>query len=258
MPHARQAMPNVTGKIPAMLIGRGGSRGVRGKNTMKILGRPLMTYPIMAAKHSRHIGSIFLATEAESIRAIGVDHGLEIIELDREMTTDNILVEQVVKYGYSEITRRIGETEMFVLLFCNSATILPGLIDSGIEALRADSSLDSAVSVSPYNEHSPVRAKRINFENLIVPYVDVDLIPNASCDRDSAETCYFCDCSVWILRPRCMQLDLGILPFRWMGRRSLPLYQTGGLDIDYDYGIPMTEHWLRKNGFTETKTPYDE
>ena len=52
--------------IPAMLIGRGGSRGVPGKNTMPILGRPLMTYPIMAAQHSRSIDTIFLATEAES------------------------------------------------------------------------------------------------------------------------------------------------------------------------------------------------
>ena len=32
--------------VPVLLIGRGGSRGVKGKNTMEILGRPLMEYQI--------------------------------------------------------------------------------------------------------------------------------------------------------------------------------------------------------------------
>lgn len=243
--------------IPAMLIGRGGSRGVPGKNTMTILGRPLMSYPILAARHSFHVGPIFLATDSASIRAIGSEHGVEAIELTSEMTKDSVLVESVVVYGYEAMRRSLGELEMFVLLFCNTATITPGIIDAGIAALRADPSLDSAVSVSPYNEYSPVRAKRITSQGLIMPYVDVDLIAGASCDRDSAETCYFCDCSVWVLRPRCMQLCNGILPFRWMGQRSVPLYQTGGLDIDHDYGVAMTEHWLKKHGFTESKTPYE-
>ena len=35
--------------INAIIIGRGGSTGLPGKNTMKILGRPLMHYPILAA-----------------------------------------------------------------------------------------------------------------------------------------------------------------------------------------------------------------
>jgi hypothetical protein len=242
--------------IPAMLIGRAGSRGVPGKNTMLILGRPLMTYPLLAARVARHVGPIFVMTDGPQIKAIGRQHGATIIDLDPAMTRDEVLVETIVVHGYHEMVKRIGEIEMFVLLFCNSATVEPALIDAGIEALRSDPSLDSAVSVSAYNEYSPVRAKRITPDDLIMPYVDVASIPAASCDRDSAETCYFCDCSTWILRPRCMELALGILPFRWMGRRSRPIHQKGGLDIDHDYGIPLTEYWLRKHGFTERTTPY--
>jgi CMP-N-acetylneuraminic acid synthetase len=242
--------------IPAILIGRGGSRGVPGKNTMRILGRPLMTYPLLAAKACLQVQKIFVATEAEQIKQIGREHGTEIIDLDPAMTTEKVLVETVVVHGYNKMRRQLGEIEMFVLLFCNSATVEPRLIDEGIAALRADPSLDSAVSVSPYNEYSPVRAKRVSAENLILPYVDVNAIAGASCDRDSAETCYFCDCSIWVLRPSCTNLENGVPPFRWMGRRSYALHQTGGLDIDHEYGIAMTEHWLRQHGFTETTTPY--
>lgn len=243
--------------VPALLIGRGGSRGVPGKNTMKILGRPLMTYPILAARHARHVSDIFLSTDSAEIKAVGRALGVEIVDRPTVLATDTALVEDVVVHGYLEMLKRMSTIEMFVLLFCNSATITPGIIDKGIEILRRDTSLDSAVTVSLYNEFSPVRAKRINTEGLIALYVDVNSIPGASCDRDSSQACYFCDCSVWVLRPNCTDLDNGVLPFRWMGRKSFPLYQEGGLDIDHDYGIAMTEHWLLKHGFSETKTPYD-
>ena len=36
---------------------------------MSILGRPLMTYPILAARHTRHVGPIFVATDSASIGA---------------------------------------------------------------------------------------------------------------------------------------------------------------------------------------------
>ena len=39
--------------IIAILIGRKGSRGFPGKNTYKVLGRPLCEYPLMAAKKSK-------------------------------------------------------------------------------------------------------------------------------------------------------------------------------------------------------------
>jgi len=244
--------------IPALLIGRGGSRGVVGKNTKLVLGRPLMTYPILAAKNSRHVGRIFLSTEAPEIQAIGREHGLEIIDRPHDLSTDQSLVEDVVVHGFHAMRTRGVDMEMFVLLFCNTATITPGIIDRGVEALRADPSFDSAVTVSSYNEYSPVRAKRITTDGVIMPYVDVNAIPGATCDRDSAETCYFCDCSVWILRPQCVDLAKGILPFRWMGSRSMPLYQSGGLDVDHDYGIAMTIYWLQSHGFSETTTPYTE
>lgn len=244
-------------EVPVLLIGRGGSRGVKGKNTMQMLGRPLMEYPILAARNSKHVGRIFLSTDAEYIKEVGRKNKVEIMDRDPELCKDSALVEDVVINGYKQICERIGEQEIFVLLFCNSATITPGIIDKGIEALWENSDLDSAVSVSLYNEYSPVRAKAIDENGFLVPYVDVNSIDNASCDRDSAKACYFCDCSVWVLRKNCMDKEYGILPFRWMGRKTLPLYQEGGLDIDHDYGIAQTEYWLKKHGFDINVTPYD-
>jgi hypothetical protein len=223
---------------------------------MQILGRPLMTYPIIAARHARQVDRLFLSTEDAEIAEIGGKAGLELIDRPAELATDSALVEDVVQHGYREIVKITGNLDLLVLLFCNSATIPVGMIDEGIDRLRADPSLDSAVSVSRYNEYSPVRAMRISPRGVLENYVDVSAIPGASCDRDSAADSWFCDCSVWVLRPRCVDPLSDSLPFRWTGRTIWPLRQEGGLDIDYPYGIAHTEGWLTANGFTEDTTPY--
>lgn len=245
-------MTELEGRVPVLLIGRAGSRGVPGKNTMLILGQPLMSYPIMAARSSRSAGTLYVSTDGKEIKQIGRSYGAEIIERPSVLATASALVEDVVVHGYEDISRREKRApEALILLFCNSATVTSDLIDRCVERLRQDKSLDSAVSVSLYNEYSPVRAKRIDEHGLLQPYVNVDDIPGASCDRDSAEPAYFCDCSVWVMRRRCMNLANGQLPFRWIGQRVAPVPQVGGLDIDHEYGIAMTESWLRRHGFSD-------
>lgn len=233
--------------ITALLIGREGSRGVPGKNTMNILGKPLMQYPLDAALSSKYIEKVFVSTDSLAIKDIARNNCVEIIDRPSELASDNALVEDVIVHGFNEMEKRVGHIEIFVLLFCNTATIMNGIIDQGIEKLLDDGSIDSAVTVSKYNEYSPVRAKRIDAQGFIQPYIDIE-IEGASCDRDTATPCYFCDCSAWILRRRCIDIQNGILPFRWMGKKSIPLYQDGGLDIDHFYGIAHTIAWLEKYG----------
>ena len=53
---------------------------------------------------------------------------------------------------------------MLALLFANAPTVSGELIDHGVEILRADPTLDSAVTVSRYNMWSPLRARRLTEE----------------------------------------------------------------------------------------------
>jgi CMP-N-acetylneuraminic acid synthetase len=103
--------------ITALLLGRGGSKGVPGKNNMNILGRPLMEYPIIAAKNSKYIECVFLSTEDEAIKTIGREHRLEIIDRPKELSTDEALVEDVIVHGYQEMSKRVNciiNTRLFV------------------------------------------------------------------------------------------------------------------------------------------------
>ena len=153
------------------------------------------------------------------------------------------------------------DLELLVLLFANAATVTAELIDEGIERLRADPTLDSAVTVSCYNMWSPLRARKIGADGLLHPFVPFETFGDPStmnCDRDSQGDVYFADMSLSIVRPRCLEdLRDGLLPQRWMGQRIYPLAQQGGCDVDFAWQIPGVEHWLRAHGFSESATPYD-
>lgn len=257
--------------IVALLLGRKGSVGFPGKNTMEVLGRPLCAYPMLAATHSRHVDRLFVSTDDEEIMQIGREHGGEIIVRPPELCTKKALGEDAYVHGYEVIREKLkaesstekGEKiELVVLLFCNAVTITAESIDQGIEVLRGNSDYDSAVTVSCYNMWSPLRARKIGEDGLLHPFVPFETFGDPAtlnCDRDSQGDVWFADMGVSIVRSRCLDnLGSGLLPQKWMGQKIYPLKQWGGCDIDYEWQVPGVEHWLRAHGFSSSTIPYGE
>ena len=244
--------------IPALLLGRKGSSGFPGKNLYPVLGRPLVAYPLIAARASRHVDPIYVSTDSPEIMAIGREYGAEVIVRPPELCTSQALGEHAFAHGHQVIRDRLaaqGEAlEFLVLLFANAATISGELIDHGIEKLRADPALDSAVTVSRYNMWSPLRARKVAGDGCLYPFVPFDTFGDPAtlnCDRDSQGDVYFADMGVSIVRPRCLEnLERGLLPQKWMGRRIAPIESWGGCDVDYEWQIPMVEYWLKAHGVT--------
>ena len=248
--------------IVALMLGREGSVGFPGKNTHPVLGRPLMTYPLLAAKASRLVEHIYVSTDSEKVKSIALEHGAHIIERPPELATQEALGEDAYVHGFRYIRDTLGQSvELLVLLFCNAPTLLGKTIDEGIRALQENPSLDSAVTVSAYNMWSPIRARKLDPDGLLQPFIPLESfgpLEAVNCDRDSQGDVYFADMSVSIVRPRCLEdLNYGVLPQRWMGQKIYPVKQWGGCDVDYAWQIPSVEYWLREHGFSVELTPYD-
>ena len=151
--------------VAALLLGRKGSTGLPGKNSRPVLGRPMVAYPLMAARPAIHVDRIYVSTDDPEIAAIGVEHDAEVIDRPPELCTPEALGEDAYKHGHEVIRDRLAaigeEVEMLPLLFANAPTVSGQLIDRGVEVLRADPTIDSAVTVSRYNMWSPLRARRL-------------------------------------------------------------------------------------------------
>ena len=242
--------------ICALLIGRDGSTGFPGKNVTPLLGRPLVAYPLIAAQECEMIGRTYISTDSSKIKSVAREYGATVIDRPAELCTNAALGEDAFRHGYGVIRDELAQTgeelELLVLLMANAPTINAELIAQGIQDLRANDSLDSAVTVSRYNMWSPLRARRTGDDGCLHPFVPFEVFGDPktlNCDRDSQGDVLFADMSVSIVRPHCLEnMEDGLLPQKWMGNRISPIMNEGGLDVDYEWQMPQAEFWLRAKG----------
>ena len=246
--------------ICALMIGRAGSIGFPEKNIKKVLGRHLFEYPLIASKNSKYIDKIFVSTDCPIITRVSKKYGAIHIKRPKKLANNKALGEHVYEHGYFEIKKILNldvkHIEFMILLMANAPTITGKLIDKGINILRRNKNLDSAVTTSIYNMWSPLRARKINNRNLLKPFVPFETFGNPktlNCDRDSQGNVYYADMSVSIVRPRCLEnIKEGLLPQKWMGKKIAPIPSWGGCDVDYEWQLPMVEFWLKKSGYKKS------
>ncbi|MDC3001468.1 cytidylyltransferase [Actinomycetota bacterium] len=241
--------------IAAILIGRKGSSGLPGKNTMELANRPMTWWPLDAARQTPEIEHIYVSTDDPEIVEVAQEFDATIIDRPQHLATQEALGDHAYLHAHTvirdELSHQGKEPELYVLLMANAVTISPQLLSEGIQALRQDPSLHSAVTVSRYNMWSPLRARRITDEGILQPFVPFETFGDPAtldCDRDSQGDVWFADMGVSIVRPQNLDnLEGGLLPQKWMGQRIHPLKNDGGLDVDYPFQVPQAEWWVRQN-----------
>ena len=247
--------------IVAILIGREGSTGYPGKNVTDVLGRPLVAWPLTAAKAVAEIERTYVSTDSPRIKAIAREYGARVIDRPAHLCTKEALGEHAYQHAHEVISAELAKEgtkpELYVLLMANAPTISPTQLRDGIAALRAHPEYDSAVTVSCYNMWSPLRARKIGTDGLLHPFVPFETFGDPktlNCDRDSQGDAWFADMGVSIVRPHNLDdLEAGLLPQKWMGQKIYPLKNEGGLDVDYGYQMAQAEYWLRANGLAVGK-----
>lgn len=238
--------------IIAIIIGRKGSVGFPKKNTFKILNKPLASYAIEAAKKVDKIDKIYLSTDDPNLIKLGMQHDINLIKRPKYLSTKKALGEDAFVHAYKKIkSKEKSNIDIVVLLMCNAPTITENQIIKGINILEKNKDIDSAVTVSKYNMYSPLRARKINNNGLLDPFVPFNTFGNPktlNCDRDSQGDVWFADMGCSIVKSKCLtNIEEGLLPQKWMGKKIYPIKQEFGLDIDYEWQVPQTEFWIKKN-----------
>ncbi len=243
----------------ALVIGKKNSVGVPGKNIRKLLGRPAAEYAFIAAKYAG-IKKIYVSTDSDEIASIGKGYSSIHIVRPPELATPEALTEDALLHAYEFIKKDLSDKEItsFTLLFCNNPAINVNLLKKAIDFVSNTNEYDSCFSVAKYDMFSPARARKLNEEMEIKPFIDLNLLgKEVSSIRDSQGSCYFCDLSIQVMKPSCFdQMNDGQLPFKWQGRRSKAIETDFGFDIDTEWQYVVIEHWLKKKGFTENSIPW--
>lgn len=243
--------------IIAIVAGQQEDGKFPGRNVFPLLGRPMMAYPLLAALHAQQVEKTFLTTDSEAMAQIASRLGVTVLSRGPAVSGPSVRLADVIQDAISRAVRSLGsEPEAVVILLCNAPTVTAGLIDHGIEILRHTPSLDAVVSVSLHNEFHPAHALTIREGGLVRP------LKEASGPALKKEDAYFPDALLWVLRPSVFTTtQTGVRAVAdwlvdWSAHRVFPLVHQGYGDVDYAWQVPAVEEWLRREGFSETVTPY--
>ncbi len=159
--------PTVLAIVPA----RGGSKGVPGKNTRPLAGKPLLAYTAEAARQSGVCDRAVLSTDSADIADVGRQSGLEVPFLrPAALAADDTPMLPVLTHALGMLAAEGWQPDIVVLLQPTSPLRRPEHVRAAVEQLIA-SGADSVVTVVEVPRHlSPDYVMRID-EGRLQPFL---------------------------------------------------------------------------------------
>lgn len=117
-----------------------------GKNLKDLCGKPMMAYPVLAAKAARGVDRVVVTTESENIKKIAEQYGAEVPFLrPQALTEDAVTSQEVVVHTLDELRLQGYEPDYILLLYPTSPLLSTKRIEEAI-ALAIEKNADSVVS----------------------------------------------------------------------------------------------------------------
>lgn len=138
-------------KVVALIPARGGSKGLPGKNTRLLCGKPLIAHTIEAALQCSQIHEVYVSTDDPAIADVAEASGACVPFLrPLELATDSAQALDVIRHFLDWYRREHGEwPEVFVLLQPTSPLRQSRHIAQALEQYQRLPKPASVVSVSP-------------------------------------------------------------------------------------------------------------
>lgn len=157
---------NILGLIPA----RGGSKRLKNKNILPLLGRPLISYTIEHARESTLINKIVCSTESEEIARIAELEACEVVKRPKRLAQDRSHLEDVLEHTVCYLSHKCSyEAEIVVVLLANVPIRKQGIIDKVIQKL-IDTKADSVFTAEPVGKYHPLWMVKRSRDDVMVHY----------------------------------------------------------------------------------------
>lgn len=126
-------------EILFLLVGRGGSKGLPGKNLREIAGLSLTGYKAISARQSRYCSRLIVSSDSPEIRTEATRYGAEMLfERPAELATDTASSNDVVLHAMDWIeTHEKRRYDAIMLLEPSSPFATPQHFDEAVELFAA-------------------------------------------------------------------------------------------------------------------------
>ena len=136
-------------KILCVILARGGSKGIPGKNIKDLAGHPLIAYTICEAVKSNHIDRVIVSSDDDDIRNVARKYGAEApFTRPEELSTDTAKPVDCIKHA-TEWVEKDGNMkyDYVVELLCTNPFKTSNDIDEALE-MQIETDADSVIAAS--------------------------------------------------------------------------------------------------------------
>lgn len=163
-------------RVLALVPARRGSKGLPMKNIRPLHGKPLLAWPIAAARGSGHVDRVVISTDDEHFAALAREAGADAPFLrPAELASDTAPSIDFILHAIDTLAATGDHYDDLVLLEPTSPLTEASDIDLALAQLHAHRDVaDAIVGVTALVSHHPAFAVRVDDRGLIQPFAAPD------------------------------------------------------------------------------------
>ena len=235
-------------KVAALLTGRGNNT-LKDKNVLPVLGKPLLYYPAMAARHCKLITDFYVSSDDDKILDAASICGYKKIRRPEELASPTSQHIDAIKHALKVMRTDGVEPDILVVLLANSGIVKTEWVETSINNLLSDSRLSASVPVLLEMDRHPYRSKCLREDGCLGTWFDFKG-QNISTNRQDLPQNFVLCHNFWTLNLRnsLYSDDEGQQPWAFMGNYIKPIIVKESFDVHDEEDILRTEKWLIAEG----------
>lgn len=232
-------------KIIVIIPARGGSKRFPRKNIHPLCGKPLISYPILAAKKAKSIDRVIVSTDDEEIAGISKFFGAEIPFMrPDELATDTSPVIDSIVYTVKTLEEREGYRADYAVLLQPATPLITGEQIDEAAGLVIEKNADSVVCVSPVDTiNHPYNIREI-LEDGTIKFWQYDLHYDY---LQKSKPKFYHAANLWLSSYETLMNE-----HKLEGKKNYPviLDPLYSLDIDYRSDLEMIEAIMKQRNWS--------
>ena len=227
----------------AIVLARGGSKGLPRKNALPVAGVPCVLWTLRAARASRGVGVVALSTDDAELTTIARDDGFGTIPRPPLLANDTARVDDAARDAviqYEAASGALLDNAPIVLLYGNAPVRPTDCISRALDVLRS-TGCDSVQSYQPVGKYHPWWTARLDDDGSVRPW-EGDILNHGVFRRQDLPPAFIPDGAVIALTRRALMLQVpGVAPgpHAFFGRERRGIINPEGSVVDIDSRIDM-------------------
>ncbi len=148
--------------ILGITLARGGSKGIKNKNLVKIKGKPLIYYTIKEAQKTKELTKYIISTDNKKIKRIALKYKAEVPFLrPKKFSKDNSSSASALKHALIECEKIFKKRFDYVVELMATNPLKKSSDIRNVIKILLKNKADSVIAVNQLFDHHPARIKKI-------------------------------------------------------------------------------------------------